>query len=1636
MTGALNGFKSFLVNFEPQAEHRPEFSRRLYICIKKLSDPPCDAKFRGTYRSALIILTEHAELFAENLLADRMYWHNLLTKSWMTSTSWEDRKTAIYLLHSFHRVIAKVLLDQPADVAKRILEFFIEYFRSTLESSSAKPYEIRIAIRGFGVMAEPCKKLLPVEHINGLLTLVMQRTENAGNALSTSSKNKDELEHFPDYVQALSQIMEYIDELSGIQLATLQNIIISLIRQFHLLSTAHHFLAVNSLIHTFHNLVTLGSSILDDVLERVTLQGVIWTCSHKLPLDVDNDWEHEKDWKEQITYKSYMSLWLGLLAEVDSSSFDRSLIVEKIYDHLIKTLFGILDKLDLATRKRTYHDKNGQDQEYFFCDPNYDLEPIRPKDFHMFFNLVDFYRTLLREQPFKNHVDHFTKWINQYFETLILKSIKYPLVSGFLKLLQTGFKIANRINYFNNDMYEENVEVYNNVVYYLKSIISRVEQTNGELQLACLSLLFSAPTDILKDSIIEMIPAFSLSFELGRNSMLLYIAEMALSALERYIDTKQRTSDEMKSLLKAVLPNLDLYLQGFTSETSSNVEIIRKRGKRRAQKMNKITETDLTKFQKRILLFLGKLEPDHCLFLVENENKLDLVKWDVSQTVCLTLYGPELNPKIYLDELMSRICEIAVNTTNRKKKVAACEIVHAVILYLIGTDNHRGKLWSELCSRMLLLGCDGDLAIQQMFEPLVMQVMHYMSQRSQLLRDGVVILLDCLMEAVSHPSHSLLRDLAARSLREFLIWTLKQSTREEIEVSPFNIETLLENFKLFSFDSKQSKRFGAALAFNNLYRVLREEEHIIDMYWLDLLNTFCINFMMCEQDGEKNGSVESYVVQITASLDHVERVLREKKNVFNGINTARIKPLNFDGTLKEAVIWLLKQCNSILQNYRHKTMDLFTKLVICVDGYNSAVAFIRDNQSVEDILELCEGGPNGPGIAMYPNLTHLKDSQSPISKLYEWLELLFASLDCYIWIIGEGLYQDISPLFAKSTIFDVIKYYLENISDARIIDIISLNDSQAMNETNETDDLEYSIAQMEKISGIKCVILLRIFDFIIKLLPLCHKDFPPEFFSANDSLITTVFQCLFKPIRLGFDLKQPKATIKLPHSVERLIVTIYQYAPNKFKQSFIRKLSADITDHYKSISDSAEATLSAMIRTESLDIVKGIEIVYRLSKSKHISLSKNLEQFLEITAGKILYQLFSGIKKQEFDDYCIINPPPDVQRYARRLLKISLYKTDSYVQLIDLLLNATELRVSRTAVTVKHGKYFLDLYKQPIFEYLLKEVEIVIEKLVIKIGNQNILYIIRILIDLCEFAYKHKFNDKPFLRKMVNVLLNQWEFIVSKSSTTTIMTEHLIELMSFLAMICPFPLFQISLSAKDFDQWLLNVIKNPEYQLELKSQAIFLLPCLVGPEHMEHPGISTALEDIKGQYFPLNSNEFREGSIERTGFVNFFQSLLDSLRASKSPVLLKFLISCTTESKHIMEYNIRRALERFIQHSNVQQQIVCLNIPYEIFINRQIEPPLRISVLQRFLCIMLRMSSVNTITIFYEQRIKEIVELCDTPFSIHTMTDWNKEHGLISRIGGYELIELLFGIMNIELLTDVQCPIGIALLGNVYMFTS
>ncbi|XP_026465899.1 DNA-dependent protein kinase catalytic subunit-like [Ctenocephalides felis] len=415
--GILTAFENMFCTFAPDPEIDTEECLRLYNMLKTMSYPG-DVKFRPAFRAALSLLTKHGNLVSEHLYKDCLWWHNTL-QSWL-KLSWEDISIAVPAIEVFHIQIAKVLLIKKE---LKVLLFFINFFKTQLQTEKIKTYELRIVIRGFGTFSSCCSALLSQDDIIPLYKIIIQQTE----VMYTSETQHKSIQNLPEYLESLSIIISHMPSINNVHLKALQNLIVILFQEFHQLSGSHHNLCIESLMKTFFNITQINGCFYEEVLEVTIYHGVIGTCSH--PIAIESFEENEDFYKNNISYKNFLPLWIGLLSQKDGVQKELSL---RIYDNIMKAFFAIINKLDLSTKRKVKNKSN--DDDILYCDIKSSLEPNKLKDYHIFINM----------------------WIPTYLKEVINCSYKFPIASGFYKLSSYGLDFCDICEYF--DHYEESEE--------------------------------------------------------------------------------------------------------------------------------------------------------------------------------------------------------------------------------------------------------------------------------------------------------------------------------------------------------------------------------------------------------------------------------------------------------------------------------------------------------------------------------------------------------------------------------------------------------------------------------------------------------------------------------------------------------------------------------------------------------------------------------------------------------------------------------------------------------------------------------------------------------------------------------------------------------------------------------------------------------------------------------------------------------------------------------------------------------------------------------------------------------------------------------------------------------------------------
>lgn len=287
ISGVVLGLKNHLENFTPKVDEDENFNRRLYECMFELSNAPFKhannsniKSSRVPFRNMLFLVHEYGNLVGDYIYEDYMKWHKILLQ-WIDLKTYDDLKAGVLAMQTVHLEIAKAIERRNNQNDKAVLLFFMNYFQKTLELPTSQPHEIRIAIRGFGSFSGACKMLLEQQYLSDRFDLVMQRTEYS-YFTGDESTRMEVLEHLPNFIESLSKIMNHLNEISGIQLQSLQSVVVILIKDFHYFSTSHHQQVTNALLETFINLEKSGGKIFSDLIETVIWQGILWTCRHQV----------------------------------------------------------------------------------------------------------------------------------------------------------------------------------------------------------------------------------------------------------------------------------------------------------------------------------------------------------------------------------------------------------------------------------------------------------------------------------------------------------------------------------------------------------------------------------------------------------------------------------------------------------------------------------------------------------------------------------------------------------------------------------------------------------------------------------------------------------------------------------------------------------------------------------------------------------------------------------------------------------------------------------------------------------------------------------------------------------------------------------------------------------------------------------------------------------------------------------------------------------------------------------------------------------------------------------------------------------------------------------------------------------
>ncbi|XP_078611931.1 DNA-dependent protein kinase catalytic subunit-like isoform X2 [Branchiostoma floridae x Branchiostoma japonicum] len=1347
-----------------------------------------------------------------------------------------------------------------------------------------------------------------------------------------------------------------------------------------------------------------------------------------------------------------------------------------LYDELVTSVLKVIDKLDLTTSKQaetgteelTLDDLSSQDRAT--SDPITGLQAAKPRDFVVFINVVDFCRDLLPH----HHPKYFQRWVYTVGHALILHSTRLPLVSGFYKLLSVCMTICTKVKYFKDldtkvispseesmdtegrDRSSEGQACFTLFRKFVREVLVRLKQYKDDLLASCLMLVLSLPHQIVQSEISSLVPALQTTFRLGLSY--LPLAHAGLDALERWLMNLPRSA--LEPHFPHILPYLDSYLRtgadagsdssGDGFQTVSLTAASSTRGKRKipikllkaAAEGNQAQESDLVKARLRIVRFLGSLGGHTNACLVTGLTAEDLAKravaWDTQTHLQFAVPFMDMKPTVCLDPFLPRICELATTSSDRQTKVAACELLHSLVLYMVGqgaqqpgetqAKNPMTRLYKKVFPVLMQLACDVEQVARQLFEPLMLQLIHWLTNNRKYESDETIALLDAIMDGLVHPTDTALRDFSSRCVREFLQWSIKQTSPKQLEKSPINIKSLLKRLYSLALHPNPFNRLGAALGFNSIYRDFREEESQVDMFTFELLVTFVESLALAHHDERSLGTQ----AQCVAVLTHLERIVTTKADLLNKNSKVRRVPRGFDRerapVLSDLVTWLLLECGRPQTECRHRCMLLVCSFLPLLPGKLSPGAWMKERlkeAGPDFFVTRFEGGGgksgHKSGIRKYPTISTM-DSTFAVRTAVSWFDLILAALDSYCWALGQRLLSPSDVLSGSgkkpSQLFTALEFFLSKLAlsdiDAAARCFRSGGSAAALFTPRETEEYNYG----------KCTVIVRIMDFFTVLLGM----FPQESCKIvpdtvwKSPLFDMIVTAALEPTALGFNMGDVEIMENLPQETRQLLVLMCRSLPSQqgallkaqVAEKLARRSSHDLFSHLPELSAGAA----------ELDHVRLTLLVsgYQQLHAAGLLLPALGAQSGQSLAGELVSAVFRSMVTRQDGHPTASSLPPSFHRLAGGVLELACQLHPRGHDLLDCVMNKTPLMTGggKKSSTFQ-GMVFFSTFKSCICHQLIQNcadsVPVLLEQL-----TAEPVWVGSILHGLLDHLAKDKTLRKKEGAVLCDTLLQSWPKLApwweagalqdSKSTALTLLRKILI-IDSQVSRDPTHPAFRPVFSM------YLDMLTDSRSTLPFKSQVLDLLPFFTVLPQTQLAELKARLDRMVADNFPLKSAEFPPGSSKYNDYIGAVTKLLSALELSSSLTLLELLISVMCrETRHVMEEDIQTSLSRFIKSMGADRQKPALDIPYGIFRREGSFPnEIRRSALERVCLPMLRLVHPAALTEFFTDHIREIMDIIGAPQTKAGEASLCTQ--LTNKLCCYQLLETMYSRLPKE---DVNTP--------------
>ena len=1578
VSGAIQGLTCLLHSFSQSAADNPAVCRRIYEAVTRVITPEAELSRREAPRAALTLLATHGGQFAEHLYtAHAALYLRLL--HWALSNNRDDSRAGISALDAFIDQVCEQLMTAPTDGGRpaQVFGYLLTRLRELLDNRAASPSVLSVAVQGYGALAAPCGRLCSPGDLVRLVTWLMERAEQ--HYLSGEAPAAEVLPQLPGYVWSLGCGLAALPAIPAAQLATGERLLLLLAEHYPRVPPTHRFLADGGLARCL--LALLGRpELAEPCLRRVVYQMLLRCCSHALAVETELQKDAAVSFVDRpLSYKDYLPLWDALLAADRLRQLTRKGVTvsslralsSAVYGALVEASQKMMSELDLSTQQLD------GDTPPASGDPAAGLQARVPKDFQVFINLV----SVLEHVLLSSGAERLRPWLALLSRQLVAASGRRPLVSGLYRLARVCLLTASRLGCWQADRQridddsEEEEALRRLWAVHVSDTAPRCSQYRDELQEACVSMVLAAPPALAADCAAPLLTVARLALTLGRSH--LPLATRALDALDAWLPALAWRGSQFADCagpLRDMVPALNQYLA-----PDAAVGALGAGGEHGASGR---PPSELAPLRCRALQLLGALA---AAGLVADSSEAELAAWSRRPVLDLAVPFSDVKPSLWLETFLPRTVQLALGSGDAQARTSACELLHAVTVFTLGRGAQPGMqgadslsaVYRRLLPALLRLAASPSLVARQLFAPLLTQITHWFTTDAMSDRPEAGLLRDALLEGLVDASDPARRDVSADTLREYLVWALRQRRADPVQ----QVAPLLEALYGHLRHPDPYRRLGATLAFNNIYRVFRENDQLLDVYLLEVTAALLAALARSHTDSPALGTAPA----AASALGHCQRMLKARAGPLQESSARRRVPAGWEqATLPHMLSWLVGQCGAPQTEYRHACYRLLEELTPLVPAAGGLRRLMADAGGAAKVLERALSG-------VYRNLS------GPVSAA-GWLDALLAALDGYSWALRVSALPADRPLPQDSFLLANIRFLL----------------AEAF---KPTFDDSAEAGRWAPVRRLRCTALVRALAVLEALLRAAPNVLTGVWSPAE---CDTVAAAVLAPAELGFDVSDGEVVQALPAALTELLRSAARHAGPDARRRLTDSLARRAAGH------SVCQALGEALRTQHEPLVGQLLCALQtLHSSRFLDGAAAAPTELRVSGDAVFTVVWESGVQQTPAGLLASRLDPVASRLADTALRTALLLGVTPQRLLSALLSVEPVRTGDgRGGSAERGWLLFTRFSAVLVPHLLEPAarQAVLSPLLSRAaGHPRGLDLVT---DVVRAAAKDRQLRRRHGAELARLLAEGWPQLESAGESA------LVPLLGLLLLV-HLPLAGEAWAAP-LVGWYTGLLDGDRMTLEQKRPAVRLLTAMLRAPSLS-ADICPLLERLEARHFPLDSAELAAGSPALATYRAVLASLCDAVELTAHTALARHLcVLLCQEARHPCADSLRSALTAAVGRHGTDKQLALASELLSLFWPAGgLSAAGRRTLLVSYLCPLLRAADRPTLLQFYTQHIAAIGRPVQDPEPPALPTESEAtEQQWVTRMGGFALLEVLYASLSKEHVHAATSPLVSAFAGS------